>query len=1027
MPVVGDAYVVVRAITTGFEREVQNALRRANLQNAGQQVSRSFSRGFRGGLIRDSDGLAGAFARIQQDALGAAEAFRRLVTAGYFVGPAIVAIVGAVGALASGLVILVSQVGAAIPSLMALAGAMAAVGFAMAAVKIGFSGIGAALKARSKEATGAGRDNTAALRRVEDAERSLARVIESNRETLVRAHREVTDAEEALTKARKEAAESLQQLNFDAEDAAISEKKASIELEKARERLARIQDLPPNSRARREAELAFAEADLNLRRAKDRNADLTKEQEEANKKGVEGSDKVVEATRQLVEARESEARAVRDGGRAQEDAARALKRAQEDAKKGGGAADDGGFDKLIPEAKAFVDLLIKIKNQFKAVKEAIQRELLPRIGEALQLLVDSYFPTLETLLPRVGAAVGNAAKKFAEIMSAPDVIKSFGDVGETSIYFIERMGEVAGNLAAILIKLLDAAGPLTRRFGDWLVTLTGGWREGMKTEEQMKKLTDIFNYAGDVAAQLGDIFGNIFRGLMNIGKAAAGPGSAGEMLLTSFEGATKKFADFTDRINKDGSLGEYFKKVVPNVEAIGRLFNTIVIEVLKLGGSSGIGKFADSLTRATETFFGALQKISGGLPAMGTFIEKLAELFALFAEAESIRIFFEVLTDALTVLVAFFSNENVQKVLMTTIAFMAFVKAATIMKNVTMFGVKVLAGYVIKFMSLLAFIPGVNTAMVGLTATFRNASVAYTMMGGGLSGVSAAFTTFMAMSGPILIAVAAVVAIFVLAWQNSERFRDAVMGLVGAVRDVLGESLVRITEQLKTFAPSVQSVGDVFRVLGDILAVTIVPLFKVFLVTAIQFFADRVVAVIRVISGLANIFKAIVDVIKAAFALVTGDTDKAKQHIENAFRNLVSGIARIFGGVVQFITAPFVRGFNLVAGAWNNTLGKLKLPSWLGGFSMPTIPTIPNFAKGGTVFPQQGGMLVRVAEAGRPERIEPLDDEGLSKRDRAIIAQLTDGKGGQTFNVYPSPGMDEVELASMISRQLAFQLRAGSV
>lgn len=1037
MPVVGDAYVIVRAVTTGFEREVQNALRRANLQNAGQQVSQSFTRGFRSGITQDADGLAGAFANIRANGRAAADAFRRLVTVGYFLGPAIAALVGAVGSLAAGLVVLIAQVSAAIPALGALAGAMAALGFAMVTVKMGFSGIGEALKARSKEAKGAGRDNEAALRRIEDAERSLARVIESNRESFVRAKRDLTEAEEALTEARNEAAESLQQLNFDAEDAAISEKKASIELEKARERLARVQDLPPNSRARREAELAFAEADLNLRRAKDRNTDLTKAQDEANRKGIEGSDEVVEATRRLEDAREQQARTERDGLRAQTDAERALARAREDAAKsgGGGAADDDAFGKLIPEAQAFVDLLIKIKDQFKAVREEVQRQLLPRIGEALTLLVDSYFPTLEMLLPRVGAAVGEAAKRFAEIMSAPDVVKSFGDVGETSIYFIERMGDVSGNLAEAMLKLLDAARPLTERFADWLVVLTGGWTESMKTEEQMTKLTETFDYAGDVAAQLGDIFKNIFTGLMNIGRAAAGPGSAGEMLLTSFENATQKFADFTARISADGSLEAYFKRVVPNVEAIGRLVNELVLAFLKLADDEGVGKFADSLGGAFSTIADALARLLEGAPALGEFIDKFVEFMALFAESDSIQNFFSVLNFGLDVLIKFFSNDVVMRITLSVTAFLGFVKAITLIKNLGMTVITIMTGYAQKFMDIGRAVIGLPGHIGAFATQLKTASVAFKLSGGGLSGLSSAFATFgIVVSGPMIAAIAiigALVAIFILAWQNSEKFRDAVMGLVTAVKDALGEAFQRIMDEINKVVPAVSNLGDIFKVIGDFLAVTLVPILQVVLVGAINIVADSIIGFIKIVGGIIDIFRSVWDFIKGFFALLRGDTDRAKQLFESSFRNLVSALRGIFGGIKDILFAPFKLAFNLIARAWNNTVGRLsfKVPGWVplfggNGFS---VPKIPELAMGGTVFPSQGGTLVRVAEAGRPERIEPLDEEGLSKRDRAIIAQLSGGKGGQTFNVYPSPGMDEVELASMISRQLAFQLRAGSV
>jgi hypothetical protein len=68
--------------------------------------------------------------------------------------------------------------------------------------------------------------------------------------------------------------------------------------------------------------------------------------------------------------------------------------------------------------------------------------------------------------------------------------------------------------------------------------------------------------------------------------------------------------------------------------------------------------------------------------------------------------------------------------------------------------------------------------------------------------------------------------------------------------------------------------------------------------------------------------------------------------------------------------------------------------------------------------------MVTVAEAGRPERIEPLDPNGLSDRDKALISAMTTSTG-VTMNVYPSAGMNEKALANEVSRQLAFEIRRG--
>jgi hypothetical protein len=44
-----------------------------------------------------------------------------------------------------------------------------------------------------------------------------------------------------------------------------------------------------------------------------------------------------------------------------------------------------------------------------------------------------------------------------------------------------------------------------------------------------------------------------------------------------------------------------------------------------------------------------------------------------------------------------------------------------------------------------------------------------------------------------------------------------------------------------------------------------------------------------------------------------------------------------------------------------------------------------------------------------------------------MISMLAQQSGmGATINVYPSPGMDERELASMVSRRLAYEMRTGA-
>ena len=135
----------------------------------------------------------------------------------------------------------------------------------------------------------------------------------------------------------------------------------------------------------------------------------------------------------------------------------------------------------------------------------------------------------------------------------------------------------------------------------------------------------------------------------------------------------------------------------------------------------------------------------------------------------------------------------------------------------------------------------------------------------------------------------------------------------------------------------------------------------------------------------------------------------------------------------------FVTAINFIIGKWNDLQFNLRFPDSIFGIPLGplagkgfTLDT-PNIkplalAMGGIIPATPGGMLARIGEAGRAERVEPLDPDGLSKRDKAMIQMLSSGAGGgMTINVYPSPGMNETELADIVSRKIAFAMRKGAI
>jgi len=288
----------------------------------------------------------------------------------------------------------------------------------------------------------------------------------------------------------------------------------------------------------------------------------------------------------------------------------------------------------------------------------------------------------------------------------------------------------------------------------------------------------------------------------------------------------------------------------------------------------------------------------------------------------------------------------------------------------------------------------------------------------GLGFVSAPFIA-------IGIAIAAVIAVLVLAYNKSEIFRKALQDLVDGVLKAIKAAFDRIGDALQEVFPHLEGFGDMFKTIGDFIGTYIVPALEVVLVGAIEFVADIIAGAIKIVGGF---FRMFTDPIGGIKLILSGFGDWIKGFlgiIRNAFK---------IGDIWGFLSDGFKATINRMIRWWNDFKLELRIPNnaatrLIGiagsGFTLDT-PNIPLLAKGGIISPTSGGTLAMIGEAGRPERVEPLDPDGLSKRDKAMIEMLSGGAGGINITVNPSPGMDERELANLVSRQLAFQLRKGA-
>jgi hypothetical protein len=136
---------------------------------------------------------------------------------------------------------------------------------------------------------------------------------------------------------------------------------------------------------------------------------------------------------------------------------------------------------------------------------------------------------------------------------------------------------------------------------------------------------------------------------------------------------------------------------------------------------------------------------------------------------------------------------------------------------------------------------------------------------------------------------------------------------------------------------------------------------------------------------------------------------KAASNTWDFLKKIPGWIGSAFSKVAGFISAPYRAAFNLIARAWNSTVGRLAFtfPDWIPGLGGKTIsvPNLPTFHAGGVVpgvrgeavpiMAQAGERVSGVASSSSGEQWIRLDMGDLGEALRKAVASAVERRGGR--------------------------------
>ena len=947
MAVVGEAHILVRAITTGVQNDIKRAFQglsgeSGTARRSGESLGDAFARGFNRSNSNVFTKISEGIATMNPNAAMAAKRFQSLVRVGYTVGSVLGLVVGGIASLVSGFISLIAIAGRASLSFLGVIGTFVNLRIGAFAASFALKGVSEAVSA-------------------------------------------ATGANGGLGKSLEDINKQFRELQRNSESAAMSEKRAGLELEKARNNLLRMQDLPPNNMARREAKQAYDEAELNYRQAKDRSKELNDELA----KGPEG------------------------------------------------IPTNDPYAGLTKSQKAFAQALVKLKPKLDELREAVAAGFLPVLEEQLNRLANGpFFDAVKTGLSNVGIALGVAATSLVDFIVKAENVEKLKTVFANSVPTIEGFGIILGKAYDAFLSVLIFADPLVKQFVDFLDRNIGKFANFLNASENKAEIEAFFASVEQGASDFAEIFGNIFGGIGNIISANVGPGTGGQIMVDYLKEITSSFANLETIDGKP--IADFFADAAENATAALGLIGDFLKEIFGIADNPNLKIAFDTLKEAMPGFGEVLDKIVDALPSFATLVADLISITNALTDTAPISVFFDTLSSVTGVVDKALGNETVQKILNVSSQVFAF--GSSVNLAFESFGE---AGDIVT--GVFGNVTGaIGSFQTGL-ARARDNMAFLTYSNNGLLQAFGKMGTFL-LKSPILIAIGLLIAAFVYLYNTSDEFREF-------IDTTLKEALEKISAAFERIWEAIQPVIDV--ILNKLLP-PLMDALQPILETIVTIIADLAVTFAEVLAGaleivipiflwmMENIWIPIMTIIFALIeligefwkALVTQDWSKFGTILMDVFRKILQGLANLFTGSANLL----IDWWNFLIRAFFNSIGggiADLIKTFSGGTidlktNPPQIPkfaqiVIPQLAKGGIVYPGMGGSLVNVAEAGQAERIEPLDENGLSKRDKALILALSSGgSGGATINVYPSAGMDEKELANMVSRRLAFEIRKGA-
>lgn len=408
---------------------------------------------------------------------------------------------------------------------------------------------------------------------------------------------------------------------------------------------------------------------------------------------------------------------------------------------------------FVPQAtKDFAKFLFDMQPLLNQLRDTAAKGLFPGLEAGLTGL-KKLFPEVESAVGATAAKLGELAKRAGEMAGAGVFRRDFEIIAKANVEIIDRLGTASIFLADVLRQVLVAASPMTVAFAGAAESFARYLSRVVGAEGAHERMVGFFDRTQAVLESLGRILVNVGRGLFNVFR---GGSELGAEMLASLEKITAQFAEWTASVSGQNAIKKFFDDARQPLKEIGLLISDVSRAFGELSSSIDLGEVISQIRTEFLPPLKELMDTTGKLftQELITLASKFVETLTKFgSETGALTTFVKVLGEMLDVVN---SLANIP-------GFVEFVATMGILRG-TMAAFK-FAGFITGASQLGPLILTMSTRLGGLMTALRGVSL-------------------MLLTPPlgIVVALGALVAALIYAYNESETFRRFVDEAFAAVK-----------------------------------------------------------------------------------------------------------------------------------------------------------------------------------------------------------------------------------------------------